>query len=248
MKCKICNTEKENKYFYKGFTCCKECISKNLNSKTSIYDAQMFCKQVLEDSNYIVNNKLLYDIFFNDNGIDEYRGLKNDSKLSLYLKKINSLPQYSTYRYKEEQITNKEKSDIEFINDDIKELKIKISKSLEKEDFNAHNKWMNSLRDALELREKLKEHNDISKNYNILFTLNNINDSDEFECKVHLPNRGSVVYRGTLAGLSEWIFKDICENNNNSIFIYHCGSNDECNLASRLYKLGCKTGVINELL
>lgn len=156
MKCKICNTEKENKYSYKGFNYCKECISKSLNSKTSMYDAQMFCKQVLEDSNYIVNNELLYDIFFNDNGIDEYRGLKNDSKLSLYLKKINSLPQYSIYGYKEEQKINKEKSDIDFINEDINKLKQNIEKSIRNNDFNAHNKWMNCLRDAIELREKLQ--------------------------------------------------------------------------------------------
>jgi len=65
------------------------------------------------------------------------------------------LPEYMGYF-----TTNEEKSDIDFINDDIKELKIKISKSLEKEDFNAHNKWMNSLRDAMELRDKLQGNKD----------------------------------------------------------------------------------------
>lgn len=156
MKCKICNTEKENKYFYKGFIYCKECISKSLNSKTSIYEALTFCKQVLEDSNYIVNDELLYEIFFNDNSIDEYRGLKNDSKLSLYLKKINSLPQYNTYRYKEEQKMNKDESDIDFINKDIEGIKGHLKIAMRTHDFNAHNKWMNCLRDAIELRERLQ--------------------------------------------------------------------------------------------
>lgn len=150
MKCKTCKKEKTEQNFYKGFTECKDCLGEHLNGKST---TQAFeeVKDLLQDNNYIVNQELLYDIFFSDK--DEYRGSNNLGKLSDYLRKINSLPQYKEYKYK---IINEEKSDIDFINDDIRELKVKISKSLEKEDFNAHNKWMNSLREAIELRDKLE--------------------------------------------------------------------------------------------
>jgi hypothetical protein len=54
-----------------------------------------------------------------------------------------------------------EKSDIDFINDDIKRIKIHIQKALENDDVNQHGKWLNSLRDALELRNKLEGKHEI---------------------------------------------------------------------------------------
>lgn len=150
MECKICKKEKTEQNFYKGFTECKDCLGNYLNGKSTTQGFEVI-KDLLHDNNYIINQELLHDIFFNDR--DEYRDSNNIGKLSDYLRKINSLPQYKEYKYK---IVAEEKSDIDFINDDIEQLKKNIQKSLDNYDFNAHNKWMNSLRDAIELRDKLQ--------------------------------------------------------------------------------------------
>jgi hypothetical protein len=59
----------------------------------------------------------------------------------------------------------KEKSNIDFIEEDIKQIKINIQKSSESNDVNAHGKWLNSFRDALALREDLRrfENKNVSK-------------------------------------------------------------------------------------
>lgn len=269
--CKECNVHKGIGKFYKGisekwidnkyqpFVICKDCIKKEYLSEY---------KKVHNDFRQaLVIMCTKYNIYYDENLMNYVKkNIVNDNWTLFqgYIKCISSLAQYNGLKYKDSvwknnntSISNyldilipvEEKSDIDFINDDIKQLKKNIEKTIQKEDFNAHNKWMNCLRDALELREKLQEHNNTTKNFNVLFTLKNINQtSNVFQCKVHLSHRGSVIYEGTLDDLSELFLNDICENNNKNVTIYHCGSNDECNLASKLYNLGCKTRIINELL
>ena len=147
MYCKICKKEKLEQTFYKGFKECKDCLKGHLNKlpNTVTYEK---VKELLQNNNYVVNEELLHSIFFSDE--DNVREKNNIGRLGHYLKDINTLPQYNKYRIKVV-----EKSDIEFINDDIKQLKKNIEKAIQKEDFNAHNKWMNCLRDAIELRETL---------------------------------------------------------------------------------------------
>ena len=156
MYCKICKKEKLEQKFYKGFKECKDCLEEHLNKlpNTVAYEK---VKDLLQNNNYVVNEELLHSIFFSDE--DTIRGKNNIGRLGHYLKDINSLPQYNKYRIKVV-----EKSDIDFINDDIKQLKKNIENAIQKEDFNAHNKWMNSLRDAIELRDKLQGNNDCTIN------------------------------------------------------------------------------------
>jgi predicted ATPase len=150
MYCKTCRKEKVEQSFYRGFTECKDCVGDSLN-KFSNEVGHVKSKELLHKNNYIINQELLDDIFFGDK--DEYRGKSNSNKLSEYLRKINSLPQYKEYKYR---VVTEEKSDIDFINDDIKQLKKNIQNALDNHDYNTHGKWMNSLRDALELRCKLQ--------------------------------------------------------------------------------------------
>jgi hypothetical protein len=151
MKCQKCEYERSEQYFYKGFTECRDCIKNYLDSQP-LEKAFISAKELLEEANYLVNEELLLNIFFG--GSEQYRGLKAGSMLGEYLKKINTMPQFEKYRYNQKSET-KEKSDIYFINDDIKQLKKNIEKAIQNNDFNSHNKWMNCLRDALEIRDKL---------------------------------------------------------------------------------------------
>ena len=150
MYCKACKKEKDKTNFYQGFDKCKKCLEEYLNG----FSNEVACvkvKELLYNYNYIINQELLDDIFFSDK--DTYRGISNASKLLEYLKMINSLPQYKDYRYR---VVNEDESDIDFINKDIEGLKERIKLAINHNDFNAHNKWMNCLRDAIELRERLQ--------------------------------------------------------------------------------------------
>lgn len=174
MYCKRCKKDKlKEPNFYKGFDVCKDCLSEYLSIFTK---EQAFAKvkDLLHENNYIINQELLEDIFFSDK--EEYRGSNNIGRLSEYLKRINSLPQYKDFKYK---IITEEKSEIDFINDDINQLKNKITKALGNDDFNAHNKWMNCLRDAIELRERLQGNNDYTINISTI-NIQNETDANEF--------------------------------------------------------------------
>lgn len=59
------------------------------------------------------------------------------------------------------------KNNLDFVNKDIEVLKGFIINSLDRNDINAHNKWMNNLRDALELKNKLENKTDTYNTFNI---------------------------------------------------------------------------------
>ncbi|NRU52540.1 hypothetical protein [Clostridium beijerinckii] len=151
MKCKKCGYERSEQYFYKGFTECRDCIQDYLNSQP-LEKAFITTKELLEKANYIVNEQLLVNIFFGE--LEQYRGLKTGNMLGEYLKRVNTMPQFEKYRYNQ-KVINEEKSDIDFLDDDIMRIKKNMKQSTFQNDANAHGKWMNSLRDALELKEKL---------------------------------------------------------------------------------------------
>ena len=166
--CTECHQEKDEKEFYKRFITdegqqvmnqgvviatlhntkgiCKECLLKKVINvfKSNKGDYAKTINDICKEYNLPFVKNILWKLHGNEseNNIKEiFVG---------YIKDITSLPQYKNKTYCEE------KSDIDFINDDIKQLKKNIEKAIQNEDFNAHNKWMNCLRDAIELREKLQ--------------------------------------------------------------------------------------------
>ena len=173
MRCQECKTTKDDNIFYK-------IVKEKLNVKTNEYEKYNICKQCLQlefvkhDLLYICKTyNLYYDITL-WNCEEEY---KDDIKtFSNYIRLLSSLMQYRDKKYKdsvfladgitldnintENATTIKEKSDIDFLNEDIKQLKKNIEKAIQKEDFNSHNKWMNCLRDAIELRDRLQGNTD----------------------------------------------------------------------------------------
>jgi len=144
---------------------------KKLNTITQKYEPYNICKQCLlqdyflngtssfkRDVKYICEK---YNLYYDVNIAERIISSENkDYKIGSYIKEISSLRQYIDKKFKDSIFVSNEtyevteKSDLDFVNEDIIKLKRNIKKSING-DFNAHNKWMNCLRDALELREKL---------------------------------------------------------------------------------------------
>lgn len=176
--CKECNIHKSITKFYRvikeklidnkyqPFVICKDCIKK---------EYLLEYEKVNNDFRQaLIITCTKYNIYYDENLMQSIKENNIEDGWNLfqqYIKYISSLPQYNGLKYKDsvwsdknihtktgisEDIIENEKSDLDFINDDIKQLKKNIEKAIQKEDFNAHNKWMNCLRDAIELRETLK--------------------------------------------------------------------------------------------
>lgn len=168
--CTECKKEKDEKLFYKRFIndnrseiklhekviatvstnrygICKECLIEKFTKIYKLFneDFEKTLKAMCED----------YNLPFVTSLISSHTDMIFIERLNYYIKDITSLKQYYDMNYSD-SIGVKEKSDIDFINEDIKQLKKNIEKAIQKEDFNAHNKWMNCLRDAIELRERLQ--------------------------------------------------------------------------------------------
>lgn len=228
MYCKRCKKDKPKELnFYKGFDVCKDCLSEYLNDFTK---EQAFekVKELLHENNYIINQELLNDIFFSEK--DEYRGRNNIGRLSEYLKRINSLPQYKDYRYK---VINEEKSDIEFINDDIKGVKEHIEYSLKQHNVNEHNKWLNSLRDAFLLRERLES--TVKPTYDLYFDVERA--GSESNCIIYYKGQVHNLRKFNSSYISEYINK-LCEGDNVAIYGDINGLGRV--IADSLYSLGYK--------
>lgn len=176
--CTECQTEKDEKEFYKrllvsdirdikyqGVTyatvdvssgtkgICKKCLIEKFTHTYKLFneDFEKTLKAMCED----------YNLPFVVSLVSAHNDVNFIERLNYYIKGITSFPQYFNMNYLE-SIGKKEKSDIDFINEDIKQLKKNIEKAIQKEDFNAHNKWMNCLRDAIELRERLNKNDRIT--------------------------------------------------------------------------------------
>lgn len=187
IKCDACESYKGVYNFYK-------IITERKNLETGEYEQYSVCKNCIETEylNYIKDYKYSgadasaikyicekYNIYYDLNIVNSIckENCNDKYKLGKYFKEINSLKQYKDKKYKDSILTRRELkqkkvedwNDLEFLNIDIKNIKINMLNSIDKEDFNAHNKWMNSLRDALELREKL-----LSKENKI--SIDNLND------------------------------------------------------------------------
>ena len=174
IKCEFCKSELLENTFYK-------IITEKRNERTGEYEPYTVCKKCVmrdyflnqtsvfqHDVNYICKK---YNLYYDINIVDRIVNSDNkEYKIGHYIKEISSLRQYIDKKYKDSvflkdndnDINIEEKSDIDFINDDIQQLKKNIEKAIQKEDFNAHNKWMNCLRDAIELREKLNNNRELT--------------------------------------------------------------------------------------
>jgi hypothetical protein len=158
IQCKKCEGVQLENNFYKPLKknrICKDCLCKEfIFQYNGIYDndfgatIEWMCKEY----NLPFVQELIY---YHENVLN----IKD--KLECYMNDISLLPMYQN------KIITKEKSDIDFINEDIKGVKEHIEYSLKQHDFNSHNKWLNSLRDALELREKLQGNNNNTFNIKI---------------------------------------------------------------------------------
>jgi hypothetical protein len=177
--CKECNIHKSITKFYKvikeklidnkyqPFVICKDCIKKEYLSEYEKVNNDF--RQTL----IIMCTK--YNLYYDENLMQSSKDSNIEDGWNLfqqYIKCVSSLFQYQKLKYKDSiflakdikpedintdnTIIIKEKTDIEFINDDIKGIKNHIEYSLKQHDHNAHNKWMNCLRDAIELRDKLQ--------------------------------------------------------------------------------------------
>lgn len=135
---------------------CKECLIKEFQASL-----ENFKGDVKEAIKYICSKyDLPYDEQLIKNNTSKTGELKN------YIKDISILKQYENKGFDDECtiVKNKELSSkdiaeldaIDFLELDIKNIKIKMINSLKKDDVNAHGKWMNSLRDALQLKDKLE--------------------------------------------------------------------------------------------
>lgn len=129
---------------------CKECLIKEFQASL-----ENFKGDVKEAIKYICSKyDLPYDIKLIKNNTSKTGELKN------YIRTISSLKQYEykgfVEHYHEPKNKTENMSDIEFLERDIESIKIKMSDSLDRDDVNAYGKWMNSLRDALQLKDKLE--------------------------------------------------------------------------------------------
>lgn len=229
MKCQICKKEQQEKYFYEGFNKCRDCIKDYLNVLTTA-DAYQSAKILLKESNYIENEKLLFDVFFECNS--EWRDLDNISKFSTYLKMVNSLPQYKEYGCNQ-KVINEEKSDIDFINDDILMVKRNMKKATFQNDANAHGKWMNSLRDAFLLRERLES--TIKPTYDLYFDVGRA--ESETNCTIYYKGQVHSLRKLNSNYISEYINK-LCKDDNVAIYGDINGLGRV--IADSLYSLGYK--------
>lgn len=162
MYCKKCKTDKEKYYFYNGIIgICKDCLQNEFErykQKDDAYDKIPFL---------IICRK--YNLYYDDNLVESLHEKK--FILKEYLKIIKTLPQYKGLYFKDSfnkinenslsEYFGDVKDDIDFIEKDIIIIKNHIINSLDTGDINAHNKWMNNLRDALELKNKLNEKNNL---------------------------------------------------------------------------------------
>jgi len=175
---KIIRQRKNNKGVYTSYIICKDCIMKEYidNSEGDFSKGLIY---ICEKYNVYYDINLVNSISSNE--IPDFKNL-----FKQYIRYISCMLQYNGLKYKDSVFTSniiveeiidsgrplesEEKTDIDFINDDIKMIKRNMKNATFKNDANAHGKWMNSLRDALELRENLivKEAIEIDKKNSII--------------------------------------------------------------------------------
>lgn len=117
-----------------------------------------------------------HDLYYDYNLINSLSSESNGFILKKYIRCLNSFPQYEGLEFKD-SFNNKsknklEKTDSDFINEDIEKIKGNIASASTRGDVNLHGKWLNSLREALELKDKLENKNEIPVNNTFNFSTN----------------------------------------------------------------------------
>jgi hypothetical protein len=233
IKCDECESYKSMSDFYK-------IITNRKNEETDEYECYTICKKCLtneylsfkKDEHIISYRDRMaikyvcekYNIYFNysvANKICNDENIKSEIKLGKYLKEISSLQQYKNKQYKDSILTNKDSkinkvktwTDTDFLNIDIKNIKIKIMNAIEKDDVNAHNKWQNSLRDAFILRERLES--TTKPTYDLYFDVERRDDGN-CKCRIYFKDKVNGVV-GDFKFIAKYIF-DLCINENVNIY------------------------------
>lgn len=133
-----------------------------------------------------------HDLYYDYNLINSLSSESKGFILKEYMKCLNSLPQYEGLEFKD-SFNNKsknelEKTDLDFINYDIEKIKTNIGNAVIRGDANLHGKWLNSLREALELKDKLENKDEIPINNTFNFSTNvdsiNISEIEKIVKKV----------------------------------------------------------------
>lgn len=163
--CRECKKELNySNNFYSGMRICKNCLHCEL--------IQLACKLELRESMMILCGK--YDLYFD---INLLKGSASET-LGAYMRQINSLPQYRSKRFKDSVFNKEDNKDsdvdtekmstIDFLDMDIEKVKKNILKSVNDGSVNEHGKWLQSLRDAVRLKQDL-EYIDGNKDTNLYF-------------------------------------------------------------------------------
>lgn len=101
-----------------------------------------------------------HDLYYDYNLINSLVSESKKFILEEYIKCLNSFPQYEGLEFKDSfnnRSKNKlEKTNLDFVNYDIEKIKTNIENAVIRGDVNLHGKWLNSLREALELKDKLE--------------------------------------------------------------------------------------------
>ena len=189
IKCNYCKEQKKDYNFYK-------IVYQKLNHDTNKYEDFNICKSCfleyffsIENNDFCIDLKnlckefnMVFDIKLFNIINNKRENLK--SKLLEYIKCISSLKQYYGKEYRDsifvdsrDNNKSEKNSDLDFINYDIEKIKKNIESASNRGDANLHGKWLNSLRDAIELRNKLENTNNIPIN-NTIVVNKNINEDD----------------------------------------------------------------------
>jgi hypothetical protein len=262
-KCDECEEKvSENKFYriiteklnpkvgeYEPYRICKECLIKDWSFGITDIDDSLKIKDKIH---YMCKK---YNLYYSDSVVDsaisesltENNSENHYKEFSTYLRIISSLRQYNGLKFKDSIYINdnakpieqesKEKSDIDFINDDIKGVKYHIEYSLKQHNVNEHNKWLNSLRDAFLLRERLES--TIKPTYDLYFDASR--DSNDLTI---------IYYKNDIYYLRNKNIYEIANNIKNIILddevkIYGNISNVGLMLADELKQLGLKVEPIN---
>lgn len=117
-----------------------------------------------------------HDLYYDYNLISSLVSESKKFILEEYIKCLNSFPQYEGLEFKDSfnnRSKNKlEKTNLDFVNYDIEKIKTNIENAVIRGDANLHGKWLNSFRDALELKDRLENKDNIPVNNTFNFSTN----------------------------------------------------------------------------
>lgn len=181
-KCRKCREDKPAYEFFKRFVddnregICKECLIQEFYGYLKEYkkDVKKSICRVCQEYDLPYDEGLV-NVIIVEFKVKNYAGT-NSSIFKRYMSDIECMSQYKNRHFKidtkvklgdgpmaslilsdnGESNSYGPKSDLDFIEEDIIRVKVNIEKASKLGDVNAHGKWLHSLREALDLKERLK--------------------------------------------------------------------------------------------